>query len=782
MAFLILGSGAREYAIAKRLCRDTQQAESIFCVSTQENYGITLMGITTLITKKVDEILNFAIKKNVKYVIPGGEIYLITDLFYLFADHGIKFVGPSKVSALLETDKIFARKLLEGSPLKQFNPKFIEISAKNFKNDTGSLFSVIAEYPVIKPTGLHSGKGVKIYGIDFTDARDAVDYITYYLNLGESLVLEELLEGTEFSLQSITNGEILFHSQPIMDFKREGEGNTGANTGSMGCVCYRNGLLPGITKKDITDAAQVNQEAIKLINKYTKELNMTQERYLGFIYGSFMKTSTGLKLIEFNARLGDPESIPFIESYTGNFRDLIVSSVENTPEFYSKNLFTPIDRTVVYIVPYSYPRKSSREHYLDLSRVNLNDLNTFYYSNVHLLKNTDLKMRFKMGGSRAIAICVRDHLEIPRIVNSMSGDFKYRTDIHTIETNIPNSPTRFNYTDCGVDVEKANNIVSAIHERIGATQKVEHPRAEVVSRLGDFSGLVNLKPDSQESTLVSTIDGVGTKSSFTPKLYKELGRDTNLAFSNLGRDIVNHCVNDMLVKGGNPLMFLDYIAASKLEKSVVSSIVSGMSAECIAHNCFLIGGETAEMPGIYTDGSYDIVGTMIGSVAPEDIVNGDNISETSRVWGIRSSSPHTNGYSAIRKCYSENAEFNYYCKTHGEFADWICAPHRCYLPEIRQMGIKNVLGMCHITGGGYEDNLVRVLPQTLGLRLKKEKIFTPEWRTLQDFMRLDDSEMLKTFNCGIGMVVFTDRDTPVPENFIEIGEMFATDNSSVQFN
>ena len=107
--------------------------------------------------------------------------------------------------------------------------------------------------------------------------------------------------------------------------------------------------------------------------------------------------------------------------------------------------------------------------------------------------------------------------------------------------------------------------------------------------------------------------------------------------------------------------------------------------------------------------------------------------------------------------------------------------HRCYLHEIRQR-IKNVLGMCHITGGGYEDNLVRVLPQTLGLRLKKEKIFTPEWRTLQEFMRLDDSEMLKTFNCGIGMVVFTDRDTPVPENFIEIGEMFATDNSSVQFN
>jgi phosphoribosylaminoimidazole synthetase len=237
----------------------------------------------------------------------------------------------------------------------------------------------------------------------------------------------------------------------------------------------------------------------------------------------------------------------------------------------------------------------------------------------------------------------------------------------------------------------------------------------------------------------------------------------------------------MLVKGGNPLMFLDYIASSKLEKSVVSAIVSGMSDECIRHNCFLIGGETAEMPGIYTDGSYDIVGTMIGTVSQKNIVDGDSICENSKVWGIRSDSPHTNGYSAIRKCYSENADFNYYCKTHGEFADWLTAPHRCYLPEIKQVGIQNILGMCHITGGGYQDNLSRVMPKTLGLRLQREKIFTPEWRVLQKYMRLEDTEMLKTFNCGIGMVVFTKPDCVVPDEFIEIGEIFPTDNSSVQF-
>ena len=776
MSFLILGSGAREYAIAKRLYRDTLQGESIYCVSNFENYGISLMGIPTYITSNSKEIVEYAIRKKVKFVIPGGESYLITDLCYKLRQNGIHFIGPSKVSAFLETDKIFARKLINESELKIYNPKFIVINSNN-----PNIHSLVKEYPVIKPTAVHGGKGVKIYGIDFLEINEAVEYINYYLNKKESLVLEELLEGTEFSFQSVTNGENVIHSQPIMDFKRVGEGNTGDNTGSMGCVCYRNGLLPGIDSTDVSNAGYVNEEIIKIINNYTRDLNLINESYIGFIYGSFIKTTSGIKIIEFNARLGDPEAIPFIESFGGNFRDLLVSTVEKSVEFYSQNQFRPIDRTIVYIVPKSYPQKSKREQFIDLSRVQLNDLNTFYYSNIHANYFPDSRMRFKLGGSRALAICIRDHLEIPRIINSMSGDFKYRTDIHTIETNIPNSPTTFNYADCGVDVEKANSIVSKIFEHIGSTQSVEHPRAEVISKLGDFSGLVNLKPHSGENTLVSTIDGVGTKSSFTPLLYRELRRDTQIAFSNLGRDIVNHCVNDMLVKGGNPLMFLDYIASSKLEKSVVSAIVSGMSDECIRHNCFLIGGETAEMPGIYTDGSYDIVGTMIGTVSQENIVDGDSICENSKVWGIRSDSPHTNGYSAIRKCYSENADFNYYCKTHGEFADWLTAPHRCYLPEIKQVGIQNILGMCHITGGGYQDNLARVMPKTLGLRLQREKIFTPEWRMLQKYMRLEDMEMLKTFNCGIGMVVFTKPDCVVPDEFIEIGEIFPTDNSSVQF-
>ena len=152
MSFLILGSGAREYSIAKRLYRDTLKGESIYCVSSFENYGMSLMGITTLLTNNIDEIVELALNKKIKYVIPGGESWLVTDLYYKLNGQNIKFIGPSKISAFLETDKIFARKLIQDSPLKMFNPKFVEILAKDF--DSTRVYKLLTSYPVIKPRNI----------------------------------------------------------------------------------------------------------------------------------------------------------------------------------------------------------------------------------------------------------------------------------------------------------------------------------------------------------------------------------------------------------------------------------------------------------------------------------------------------------------------------------------------------------------------------------------------------------------------------------------------------
>jgi phosphoribosylformylglycinamidine cyclo-ligase len=190
------------------------------------------------------------------------------------------------------------------------------------------------------------------------------------------------------------------------------------------------------------------------------------------------------------------------------------------------------------------------------------------------------------------------------------------------------------------------------------------------------------------------------------------------------------------------------------------------------------------MPGIYTEGSYDIVGTMIGTVDKSEIIDGYTINSNSKVYGLRSVSPHTNGYSSIRKCYSENADFNFFCKNNMNFANWITAPHKCYFSELSELGLKNIQGLCHITGGGYIDNLKRVLPNEIGLKLNKSAIFTSEFRTLQEYLKISDEDMLSTFNCGIGMVVFVDSSVAenIPDNFIEIGEVFNnTDETSITY-
>lgn len=782
MNFLILGSGAREYAIAKKINKDKERGDKIYCVGSFENYGMTLMGIKTLVSNGSDSIIAYCLKNQINVVIPGGEKWLVSDLYYKLYKHGIKFFGPSKVAALIETDKIFFRKLISTSNLSEYNPKFSEINFNNYKLE--NIKNRLKDFPVIKPTSIHGGKGVKIYGVDFKEISEALEYIQYFLDNKESVILEEKLVGDEFSFQSITNGDSCCHGNPIMDFKRLNEGNTGENTGSMGCVSYKNGLLPTINKDDIEVVKKINTEVVKTINKYTESLNLEQERYLGFVYGSYIKTRDGIKIIEFNARLGDPEAIPFLLSYNGNLRNTIVDILMKDNNKEIEGSFEKINMTVVYLVPIGYPNEVYPNGILDLGKVNLNDLSSFYYSNItQLNNNSSNKMKFMMHKSRALAIALEDHLELPRIVDKIIGRFYYRGDIHSIQTNIPDSPTNFSYKDSGVDVENANSIVSSIQEKISETQMISRENAIVLSKLGDFSGLVKLKGNNSDTVLVSTIDGVGTKSSFTPKLFSDIGLGLEDTYKNLGRDIVNHCVNDMIVKGGIPLMFLDYIAASKLDKSVIDSVITGMSEECITNNCFLIGGETAEMPGIYTEGSYDIVGTMIGTVDKSEIIDGYAINSSSKVYGLRSVSPHTNGYSSIRKCYSENADFNYFCKNNMDFANWITAPHKCYFSELSDLGLKNIQGLCHITGGGYIDNLKRVLPNGVGLKLNKSAIFTNEFRKLQEYLKISDEDMLSTFNCGIGMVVFVDSSISknIPDNFIEIGEVFNTDETAISY-
>ena len=313
--------------------------------------------------------------------------------------------------------------------------------------------------------------------------------------------------------------------------------------------------------------------------------------------------------------------------------------------------------------------------------------------------------------SRGLAIVVSDiyidkcYTLIEYIIQNISGKYHYRSDIGLIGQS---QQPQITYLSAGVDIEKGNDIVNDIKNDILRTYN-----ASVFSKFGDFSGLINL-PMNDDYVLVTSIDGCGTKSDFLPKI---MGPN---AYRTLGIDIVGHSINDILVKGANPLFFLDYIASSNLLPENVKKAVNGMSYNCKQHNCVLIGGETAEMPGVYQEGSYDIVGCIVGMVKKTEIIDGPlNIKPYDMVIGLPSIGLHTNGYSLIRKLYNETK-----LKKDLDLMRFLENHHKSYYEEImilKQIDVK-INGLCHITGGGLIDNPPRVLPKNCKMILNKKYI------------------------------------------------------------
>jgi phosphoribosylformylglycinamidine cyclo-ligase len=263
-------------------------------------------------------------------------------------------------------------------------------------------------------------------------------------------------------------------------------------------------------------------------------------------------------------------------------------------------------------------------------------------------------------------------------------------------------------------------------------------------------------------------------------------------YDTVGEDLVNHCVDDILVQGAEPLFFLDYFATSKLEEDVLPEIIAGFARGCRQNGCALLGGETAEMPGVYGPGEFDLAGTIVGRVNPEDVIDGSRIAAGDRVWGLPSSGLHTNGYSLARAVLLEKAGFTV-DDTPPELAgasvgDALLAVHRSYLQDVRaiwaEFGRPAIHGLAHITGGGFYDNIPRVLPAGLGVRLDPDAWPTlPVFQLIQARGEVSDAEMHRVFNMGIGLVVITPADVDLatldPVGALLIGEVAPGDTPVV---
>ena len=774
MNICIIGCGAREHALGKSILKNNSSL--IHYIGTSENYGLKLLCYNSLILKSYNKsiIHAYCSHYNIDIVIIGPEGPLKDGLVdYLSNDFFC--IGPDQENAQIETSKIYARKLLENNELSHYNPDYISLHPVNTReyniNKFKRFYSKYDGEIVVKADGLHGGKGVKVFDKSIRQ-ENVLRYIDEILQNEEEVLIEEKLIGNEYSFISLVDGAIIRHTFPIMDYKPVYNGNKGPNTGSMGCFTEKCSLS-FLTDNDIDETSKINKKVSALLNYYNRN------EYRGFLYGSFMKTKDGIKVIEFNCRLGDPEAITLCQHLMTDLTEVFTAMKKRLK---IPNLqFYKYSSICKYIVPPCYPTSKIMENpYLDIGQITEEDEKTMFYGSFN---------GKRMLGSRTCAFItlytdenhkVQEAL-LDKKIQKIKGDYHYRTDLtelylkklltHTrtiinptidlshmdniilqinpekeqIAQNINISNNKLTYKDCGVDIENVNISLNSAKKYITSTFNTS-----VVSDIGSFGGMYSLKKYMNimtEPVLVSSTDGVGTKSEFVCQHL-----DHKTAFMQLGQDLVNHCINDILVQGAKPLFFLDYFASSKIHSDNLLYFIKGVSMSCNRYNCVLMGGETAEMPNVYNENAHDFVGTIIGIVDKKNIIDGKKyIREGDIVIAIPSSGPHTNGYSMIRRVF-DGIELT------EEDKKELCSVHRCYLNEVERIQKENIHihGLCHITGGGLIDNPVRVLPDNLDIsytNFKMGDIFD----SIQLIGDLSLREMKLVFNCGIGMMVFIDK-------------------------
>jgi len=297
------------------------------------------------------------------------------------------------------------------------------------------------------------------------------------------------------------------------------------------------------------------------------------------------------------------------------------------------------------------------------------------------------------------------------------------------------------YAAAGVDINAASRALELIKKHARSTL-----RPEVLGDIGFFAGLFEFK-GYKEPVLISSTDGVGTKLKIAAALNKH---DT------IGIDLVNHCVNDILTCGAEPLFFLDYIAMGKILPEQVGDIVKGLAQACKDAGCALIGGETAEMPGLYAEGDYDLVGFIVGVVEKGKIIDGRSIIPGDAIIGLPSSGLHTNGYSLVRKTFDiqPSALNTFYPELGSTLGEELLKPHRCYYQQLTPL-LPKIKGLAHITGGGLLDNIPRLFRSGISARLRKGSWKTPSiFAMIQKQGNIDEQEMYRVFNMGVGMALF----------------------------
>jgi phosphoribosylaminoimidazole synthetase/phosphoribosylamine--glycine ligase len=727
MKYLVVGSGAREQAIVSSLIKGDNE---VHCIGDTINININKL-CTLHIKHSISDfeyISTLCIKYKYHSVIIGPEKPLADGIVDYLHQFEIHCVGPSRILAKIESSKIYTRRLFYENCMYHLVPKVLIV---NKNTDIVNILSFIEQYNnavVVKCDGLCSGKGVYVYDDD-SSLNIILAKINELTNQYDELLLEERLYGNEFSLISIVNNDSFIHTPPILDFKRLENDDKGPNTGSMGCIM--DGTLGFLSGDDIKKAEIVNEFVVQSM------ASIENKSYNGFLYGSFMKTADGdIKVIEYNCRLGDPEGILLLNSMNVSLGDICVWMNNNTFE-QNKHLveFDESFQICKYLVPRGYPEQTIREK-LDISILTDLERMRLYIGGLCIDPNTNM---YKMTGSRILAMVASSEREIDLVFKHIGGYTHYRTDLTArYEEKIQSNSSYLN-------IDRVSNSLTDQKLLIKSTYN-----DMVLSDENSFGGMFSLQStmkDYNDPVLVASTDGVGTKTHF---IYTHLGAE---GCSILGEDIVCHNINDILVQGAKPLFFLDYFACSLFNPEYFQYFIAGVVKACKKYDVSLIGGETAEMPGVYREKQHDIAGTLVGVVERKNIINGTKIKQNDLVYSLPSYGIHTNGFSLLNRIFKQPIDLN----GDKQLYNAVYNTHRCYLDEIQllQKNDVTISGLCHITGGGLIDNPKRIIPDGLSINYTNFKI-DGVWNTIKERTQLTDVEMMRTFNCGVGMMVIVD--------------------------
>jgi len=645
-------------------------------------------------------------------VIVGPEAALVAGVSDRCMDVGVPCFGPTAALARLESSKGFTRTLAAelGIPSPAFHLASSVDEALGWWREFGRPV-------VVKLDGLAAGKGVVVPH----DDASTEEAIRSLLEQGP-IVLEEMLTGPECSLMAMCDGTVARALPVAQDHKRIGEGDTGPNTGGMGA--YAPAPIP--YDPDALTAT--------FVQPVLDHLASVGAPYIGVLFAGLMLTPDGPRLLEFNCRFGDPETQAVLPLLDDDLATLALACANG--RIGVERIAASGASCAVVAAAAGYPgtpRTGDTITWGDDDAASLvfpAGTDGTATTGGRVVAVTGLGD--DLGAARGAAYC--------RMAGISFDGMQVRRDIGWRSI----GAALTSYAATGVDIDEGTRAVDNMK---AAVERTHGPA--VLRGVGSFGGAFSARElvRMDDPVLVASTDGVGTKVELAARLGQYRG---------VGMDIVNHCIDDVLVQGARPLFFLDYIASSKLDADQVADVVTGMAQACEAAGCALLGGETAEMPGVYAPGAFDIAGTLVGVVERAEMLPHRALVAGDLLVGIASNGPHTNGYSLLRKVFEWLPMETVPPGFDVPLGEALLRPHRNYLPVLDALlRDGSAKALAHITGGGLPDNLPRVLPNGIDavIRLGSWPV-PPLFRLVRELtVGMSDDELYRTLNMGVGMVV-----------------------------